>query len=158
MSAQRTVGLPGSMVRGWLLALALLTAADAFSADLPPRPSTGPDSTVHDPPTDSTITTATEGKRAREGTKIEATGFFRKTGDRVTFYTDDGKSRYRGLENLMLERIAQKIEDNPGQLQWSITAIVTEYRGANFLLVTHAVLKANGPRVQPGQLTRVSER
>jgi hypothetical protein len=82
-------------------------------------------------------------KRVREGTKIEKTGYFRITGDRVTFYTDDGKTRYRGLENLMLERIGRTIEDNPGQLQWHVSGTVTEYRAANYLLVTHAVLKTN---------------
>ncbi len=85
-------------------------------------------------------------KRIREGTKIETTGYFRSTGDRVTFYSDEGKVRYRGLENLMLERIGQAIADNPGQLEWSVTGTVTEYRGANFILVMHATLKANAGR------------
>jgi hypothetical protein len=85
-------------------------------------------------------------KRVREGTKIETTGYFRSTGDRVTFYSDEGKVRYRGLENLMLERIGRAIEDNPGQLEWSVAGIVTEYRGANFILVMHATLKANAGR------------
>ena len=69
-------------------------------------------------------------KRVREGTQIEATGYFRATGDRVTFYSEGGKTRYRSLENLTLERISRAIEDNPGQLEWTVSGLATEYRGA----------------------------
>lgn len=85
-------------------------------------------------------------KRIREGTKVEATGYFRTTGDRVTFYSDGGKTRYRSLENLTLERISRAIEDNPGQLEWSVTGSATEYRGANYLLITYAAVKTNHGR------------
>ena len=58
----------------------------------------------------------------------------------------------------MLQRIAQKIEEIPGQLEWNVSGIVTEYRGANFLLVTHALLKTNGDGSQAGQFKRVTPR
>ena len=78
----------------------------------------------------------------REGTEIsEKTGYFRMTGDRVTFFTDDGKARLIGLENLNLERVARMIADNPDPLEWTVTGTVTEYRGANFLFVRRAILK-----------------
>jgi hypothetical protein len=118
----------------------------------PSAPAIGADLERRTRPTRDTVSAtaeeAAEGgeKRLREGTKIETTGYFRSTGDRVTFYSDAGKVRYRGLENLMLERIARAIEDNPGQLDWSVMGIVTEYRGANFILVTHATFKANDGR------------
>jgi len=45
-----------------------------------------------------------------------------------------------GLENLNLERIARAVADNPVTLEWKVTGTITEYRGANFLLVTRATL------------------
>jgi hypothetical protein len=157
MSAHRTADFTRFAARGWLVALVVLTVAPWLSADVAAQPSKRANSTVENAPLASTNPAETERKRAREGTKIEKTGYFRKTGDRVTFYTDDGKTRYRGLENLMLERIVRQIEDSPGQLEWHVTAVLTEYRGANFLLVTYAVLKTSGPRSQVGPLTRPGE-
>ena len=85
-------------------------------------------------------------KRLREGTKIETTGYFRTTGDLVTFYCDGGKTRYRSLENLNLERISRAIEDNPGQIEWTVSGVVTEYRGANCILINYAAVKTNVSR------------
>ena len=86
---------------------------------------------------------ATEVGRLREGTKVERlTGHFKLTGDRVTFFTADGKQRLGGLENLALERVARTVKDSPSQLHWVVSGIITEYRGSNYLLVGHAVLKA----------------
>jgi hypothetical protein len=80
--------------------------------------------------------------RMREGTKVEKlAGYFKLTGDRVTFYPAEGKQHFGGLENLALERIARTVKDSPSQLNWIITGTITEYRGSNYLLVTHAVLK-----------------
>jgi len=79
----------------------------------------------------------------REGTEVvDRLGYFRATGDRMTFFSEDGKDRYVALENLSLERIAQAVADNPTQLQWSITGTVTEYRGSNFILIRRAILKS----------------
>jgi len=79
----------------------------------------------------------------REGTEIVNTiGHFRITGDRVTFFTADGSGRYVALENLSLERITRTIANSPASLQWSVTGTLTEYRGANFLIVKHAILKS----------------
>jgi hypothetical protein len=80
--------------------------------------------------------------RVREGTEIvDQSGQFRTIGDRVIFFTADGKRRFVGLENLSLERIAQTIAESPQTLHWDVTGTVTEYRGANFLLVRRAILK-----------------
>jgi len=82
-----------------------------------------------------------EDHRLREGTRVEKIhGYFKLTGDRVTFVTTDGKQRLGGLENLALERVARVVKDSPAQLRWTIAGVITEYRGANYLLVTHAVL------------------
>lgn len=87
--------------------------------------------------------------RIREGTEIvDQLGYFRMTGDRVTFFAEDGRGRLVGLENLNLERIARTIADNPGQLQWSVTGTITEYRGANYVFVRRAMLRS---RVQSSE-------
>ena len=62
------------------------------------------------------------------------------SGGRVLFFTADGKRRFVGLENLNLERVARTIAESPQTLQWSVTGTITEYRGANFLLVRRAIL------------------
>jgi hypothetical protein len=81
-------------------------------------------------------------EKQREGTTLtNVTGYFRLTGDRAMFYAETG-ARYGGLENLNLERVASAINDNPEQLQWSVSGTVTEYRGTNYLLVSRATLKA----------------
>jgi hypothetical protein len=81
--------------------------------------------------------------RVREGTQLaDRLGHFLTSGGRVVFVTADGKSRLVGLENLNLERIARTIADSPHDLQWEVTGTITEYRGANFLLVDRAVLKS----------------
>jgi hypothetical protein len=80
-------------------------------------------------------------QRLREGTKVEKlTGHFKLTGDRVTFFTANSKQRIGGLENLALERIARTVNDSPTQLRWVVSGVITEYRGTNYLLVTHAML------------------
>ncbi|HUT11330.1 MAG TPA: hypothetical protein VMY42_12595 [Thermoguttaceae bacterium] len=82
-------------------------------------------------------------RQIREGTEVvDRLGYFRTTADRVTFFSEDGKDRFVGLENLSLERIAQAIGDNPAQLQWSVTGTVAEYRGSNFILIRRAILKS----------------
>ena len=81
-------------------------------------------------------------EKQREGTTLtDVTGYFRLTGDRAMFYAETG-ARYGGLENLNLERVASVINENPEQLQWSVSGTITEYRGANYLLVSRATLKA----------------
>lgn len=89
-------------------------------------------------------------QRKREGTRMVAqVGYFKTTGDRLTFFSADGEQRYLGLENLALQRIAKAVSDRhdlPEQLLWEVTGVFTEYRGSNYLLVTHAVLKSKSMR------------
>ena len=49
-----------------------------------------------------------------------------------------GAQRQVLLENLALERISRSLEDNRGS-KWTVSGLVTEYRGSNYLLVTKAV-------------------
>ncbi len=79
----------------------------------------------------------------REGTEIaDQAGYFRATGDRVTFYLHDGKQRFVVLENLNLDRIARVIAQDAERLRWSVTGTITEFRGAKFLLVRRAVVRS----------------
>ncbi len=79
--------------------------------------------------------------RVREGTEfINQTGFFRFTGDRVAFFTNDGRKRYTVLENLNLERIARTILERTDQIEWNVTGTITEFRGTNYLFVRRATL------------------
>lgn len=84
--------------------------------------------------------------RAREGTLlVDVLGHFKLAGDRATFYSSQGNTRYGGLENLNLERIAIVVSENPDELEWCVSGQVTEYRGSNYLLITKAVLKTKLP-------------
>lgn len=81
-------------------------------------------------------------EKQREGTLLtDVTGYFRLSGDRAMFFAENG-IRYGGLENLNLERVANIINENPEQLQWIVSGTVSEYRGANYLLISRVTLKA----------------
>jgi hypothetical protein len=59
--------------------------------------------------------------------------------------TQEDEREFPALENLALERVARIVSESPDQLQWSVSGMVTEYRGQNYLLITTALLKAEGP-------------
>jgi hypothetical protein len=87
--------------------------------------------------------------RIREGTAlVEQPGVFQKAGDRMTFFTSDGQRRFVVLENLQLERISRAVGDNLTPPQWTVSGLVTEFCGANYLFVDRAVLRATGPSGQ----------
>ena len=122
-------------VTGLLLSVALAWAQSTAEGDADTPPS--------DPAGKGGQTTLSRDHRIREGTEIVGrSGHFRMTGDRVTFFAADGKGRFVGLENLNLERVTQAIAASPDQLIWSVTGTLTEFRGANFLLVRRAVLRS----------------
>ena len=79
----------------------------------------------------------------REGTElVDQLGTFTPAGDRLVFMLSDGKRRLVGLENLNLERISRAMADNPDSVTWMVSGTVTEYRGANYLVVRRATLKS----------------
>jgi len=97
-------------------------------------------------PTTSAAGAAAPGKpkldtQIRQGARlVDQLGYFRTTGNRVTFFTADGR-RLVALENLLLERIARTIADDPDRLNWSVTGTITEFCGANYLLIGRAVIQ-----------------
>jgi hypothetical protein len=79
----------------------------------------------------------------REGTKLDnAAGSFRRTGDRITFYPIDSEQSFRALENLALERVARLLAETHTQRVWSVSGVITEFQGINYILLTQAVLKS----------------
>ena len=89
-------------------------------------------------------------ERLREGTKlVDVVGTFQSTGgDSISFFREGGKESFRVLENLALQRVGQALENNLGGRQWVVSGLITEYRSANYLLLTKAVV-----RVQEGDGT-----
>ncbi len=83
------------------------------------------------------------GTRLREGTELrEVPGQFLQVDGRFEFASADGVYRLRMLENLALERAARKVSDSPQGVVWNVSGIVTEYEGANYLLVKRIVVDA----------------
>ncbi len=89
------------------------------------------------------------GERLREGTRLtDVVGQFQTAGDRVSFHPDGQGESYRVLENLALQRIDEYLGANRGAPTWTVSGVVTEFRGSNFLLVSKAVVRSvgDGPR------------
>jgi len=85
-----------------------------------------------------TVPAAKSAERLREGTRlVDCPGTFAALGaDRVSFSPDGGKESYRLLQNLALERISRMLEEQRGPKLWTVSGVLTEYKGTNFLLVT----------------------
>jgi len=92
---------------------------------------------------DATVESTTpEENRLREGLKLEEeVGEFRDAGGRITFYPSNQKITLTVLENLALERVYAELEQRLERRRWSVSGVVTEYRGGNYLLITRAVMK-----------------
>ncbi len=85
----------------------------------------------------------------REGDKIVgALGEFLRVDSRIQFSPADGAVKLTVLENRAAERVYRALAENRKSRQWSVSGVVTEFRGKNFLLVTKAVLR---PRVDEDQ-------
>jgi hypothetical protein len=109
----------------------------------PPASTAGPRlgaSAQRDAAAPATSGAAKAADRQREGTRLtDERGAFQTSGDRIAFQpTGGGKDSYRVLENLALQRISFALDDSRGQGQWLVSGIITEYRGANYLLITKA--------------------
>ena len=80
--------------------------------------------------------------RSREGSLLQdQLGTFKLRGDRIAFVPADSQQSYCVLENLMLERVWRVLSESHGR-KWRVSGIITEYRGANYLLLTRAVVLA----------------
>ncbi|MFZ5831902.1 MAG: hypothetical protein ACOY3P_17585 [Planctomycetota bacterium] len=85
----------------------------------------------------------------REGEElVDAQGTFRLTGDRVTFLSADGRLRLVVLENLALERVGRVLVAHSQPLRWTVSGVITEYRGVNYVLLRRAVLVTHVPGME----------
>jgi hypothetical protein len=83
------------------------------------------------------------GDRQREGTRLtDVVGRFELAGDRITFYPAGGRDSFRVLENLALERVGQVLNETRARHEWTVSGTLTEFRGANYLLLSKAVVKS----------------
>jgi hypothetical protein len=97
-------------------------------------------------PTAGVPGSAKPAERIREGTRlIDEVGTFQNLGDRLAFVPagNGNKDSYRVLENLALQRIAQSLDGARGQQSWIVSGTFTEFRGANYLLITKASIPAD---------------
>ncbi|NOY30704.1 MAG: hypothetical protein GXP28_11215 [Planctomycetes bacterium] len=94
-------------------------------------------------------------RRIREGTTIhDRVGYFRQDGDGATFVTEGGLE-FGGLPNLNLERVVRTLKtlDESKSNRWSVSGVVTEFSGRNFLLISRAVYKSTPPPAVPESLS-----
>ena len=81
-------------------------------------------------------------EKLREGTRLsDEAGGFSRVGERISFSPGGKGDALRCLENLALERISRAIDESQGQRQWIVSGVITEFKGANYLLVTKAVIQ-----------------
>jgi len=88
-------------------------------------------------------------ERRREGAQINEVGVFNLVGDRLSFTPTGEETAIRVLENLALERIGLVVQESRTKRDWKVTGVVTEYRGSNYLLLKHAVLKTATDKATP---------
>ena len=79
-------------------------------------------------------------ERLREGTTLRLRGRFDLVGERATFYAEDGSASFKTLENLALQRVVGAVRDSTVSRLWNVEATVTEFQGANFLLIRRATV------------------
>ena len=82
-------------------------------------------------------------QRLREGTQIvDRVGTIRLSGQRYVFQSSTDGVELRLLENLALERVIRTQDELREDRPWTVSGIVAEYQGENFLLLTRAVAKS----------------
>ncbi len=144
----RLLAWPWQATAASLVAATVLSAAYVCRANTDAKgnaPATSPQHEA-EAPVDSDHESAEQGIRRREGATIaKQLGYFEAVGDRWVFRALDDSTRLVSLENLALERVARAVAEHTGRLRWSISGTLTEYRGANYLLITRAVLSGNAP-------------
>ena len=85
-------------------------------------------------------------QRLREGTQIvDRVGTIRVSGQRYVFHSSQDGTELRLLENLALERVIRTQDELREDRPWTVSGVVTEFQGENFLLLTRAVAKSSPP-------------
>jgi hypothetical protein len=129
-------------------AIAAASWAAAQNRDLPGSAANVPNNvqpTPGGPPPASGATGAKASERLREGTRlVDVVGTFQSIGGESVTFTPGApggnKDSFRVLENLALQRVSQVLDENKGARQWTVSGMITEYKGANYLLLTKTVV------------------
>jgi hypothetical protein len=80
----------------------------------------------------------------REGMKLEdERGEFQRFAGRWAFRCNSTAARFLVLENLGLQRVVEQVTESPEATEWTTSGLITEFRGARYLLLTRAVQRAN---------------
>lgn len=73
------------------------------------------------------------------------------TGSRYAFRPVQGGRSVIVLENLNLQRVVQRLDETPQAPIWSISGVITEFQGSNYLLIERAVRKGQASLQAVGQ-------
>ena len=93
--------------------------------------------------------------RLREGTQmVDRAGSIRVSGQRYVFHSAPDGSEFRLLENLALERVIRTQDELREDRPWTVSGVVTEFQGENFLLLTRAVAKSSPPSTSAARTGR----
>ena len=142
---------PRRLIEVLVLAAGSLAVVVVVADDTRSTGSTPPDSVGR---SNETSDRAKQDGRLREGSRlVEVPGEFHDTGDRIIFQPSEMSTSFQTLENLALERISRAL-DTPTPRLWSVTGTVTEFRNANYLFVTRAVLKAKKPAAKRAPVSK----
>lgn len=149
MTKNRWLGLAGLLVVGLLLGTNVLA---------PAQDKQSPGETESKQPVGANEGPGLGSERLREGSQFKGRiGRFEITGDRVTFFPSDknanseGEEQYRVLENLALERVVRVLNDTRTRRQWNVSGLITEFQGANYLLVRRAFITSSTTAQKPAR-------
>ncbi|QEG39947.1 hypothetical protein [Roseimaritima ulvae] len=81
-------------------------------------------------------------RREREGSLVRnVRGRFAEVGRRWAFTTEDGRTSYKVLENLALQRVVKAVRQDADDNRWAVHGTLTEFGDDNYLLL-RAVTRA----------------
>ena len=133
----------------WIAALGI-SWASAQNRGVASGPDTAPPEAESKPRFSGQPAPNKQAQRAREGSLLtDENGSFEFVGDRIIFVPGGGRDSLRVLENLALERIVRELGDARDQRNWAVCGVLTEFKGANYLLVTKALLKTPSSPASP---------
>jgi hypothetical protein len=96
-------------------------------------------------PGDTTVGGESDLTRLREGAMLtDEPGTFQLVGKRLVFASEGDARQFVTLENLALERVMRLVQQAASPHTWVVSGTVTEYQGANFLLIERAVIRRAG--------------
>jgi len=133
----------------WVAVAAIVVAVAAADAEDPgshSRNSNRIRARIGDPDRKSTLPPASlsqDGPLIREGELWRnELGNLLVSGQRYAFRPIRGGQSVVVLENLNLQRIVQRLGETSGAPVWSVSGVVTEFQGSNYLLIKRAVHKS----------------